>query len=80
VGRRPGPKSKPVSGPHLLFSFLACEPNAIVEPIHPKAIPVILSPEEAMTWLTADDAEALKLQKPVPDDALVPLDRLDGSR
>jgi len=70
-----GPKSKPVSGPHLLFSFLTCEPNAIVEPIHPKAMPVIVAPEDAQTWLTAPPAEALKLQKPAPDDAIVLLDR-----
>ena len=70
-----GPKSKPVSGPHLLFSFLTCEPNAVVEPIHPKAMPVILSPADAMTWLTAPPAEAIELQKPAPDDAIVLLDR-----
>jgi len=70
-----GPKSKPVSGPHLIFSFLTCEPNAIVAPIHPKAMPVILSPSEAKTWLTAEPADALKLQKPASDDVLVLLER-----
>lgn len=70
-----GPKSKPVAGPHRLFSFLTCEPNGVVKPIHPKAMPVILQPEDVMTWLTAEPAEALKLQAPLADEALVLLDR-----
>ena len=70
-----GPKSKPVAGPHRLFSFLTCEPNGVVAPIHPKAMPVALSPAEAHTWLTAWPAEALALQKPLADDELVLLER-----
>lgn len=65
-----GPKSKPVKGPHLLFSFLTTEPNAVVAPIHPKAMPVIIAPEDARTWLSAPMAEALVLQRPSPDDGL----------
>jgi hypothetical protein len=34
-------KSKPIPGPHLVHGFLTTAPNAIVEPIHPKAMPVI---------------------------------------
>ena len=41
-----GTKSKPIPDPHLVFGFLTTAPNAIVEPIHPKAIPVILSTQE----------------------------------
>lgn len=70
-----GPKSKPVPGPHRLFSFLTTEPNAVVEPIHPKAMPVVLSSADAHTWLTAPPAEALKLQRPAPDDVLQLLKR-----
>jgi len=70
-----GPKSKPVSGPHKIFSFLTCPPNGVVEPIHPKAMPVILQPEDVMTWLTADPKDALKLQKPLADEALSLLER-----
>lgn len=73
-----GPKSRPVGGPHLIFSFLTTEPNAIVAPIHPKAMPVIVAPEDAETWLTAPPAEALKLQRPAPDDVLAVLDRNGG--
>ena len=37
----------PVDGEHELFSFLTTKANAIVTPIHPKAMPVILTaPEE----------------------------------
>jgi len=39
-----GPRAKPVAGPHRIVAFLTCEPNAVVAPIHPKAMPVALSP------------------------------------
>jgi putative SOS response-associated peptidase YedK len=32
-----GTKSKPIPGPHLVYGFLTTAPNAVVEPIHPKA-------------------------------------------
>jgi putative SOS response-associated peptidase YedK len=35
-----GTKSKPIPGPHLVYGFLTTAPNATVEPIHPKAMPV----------------------------------------
>ena len=54
-----------------LFAFLTTEPNAVVKPIHAKAMPVVLTKREEMeTWLSAPTAEALKLQRPMPDDAL----------
>jgi putative SOS response-associated peptidase YedK len=66
-----GPKSAPVEGEHELFAFLTAEANAIVAPIHPKAMPVILTdPAEFELWLTAETPEALTLQAPAPDDAL----------
>jgi hypothetical protein len=43
-----GTKSKPVPGPHLVYEFLTISPNAIVEPIHPKAMPVILTTDEEL--------------------------------
>ena len=46
-----------------LFAFLTTEANAIVAPIHPKAMPVILTTPEAVDrWLEADTAEALTLK------------------
>ena len=32
-------------------AFLTCEPNPLVVPIHPKAVPVILHPDDYDRWL-----------------------------
>jgi putative SOS response-associated peptidase YedK len=54
-----------------LFAFLTTEPNAIVAPIDPKAMPVILTKaEEIEQWMSAPISDALALQLPLPDDAL----------
>jgi putative SOS response-associated peptidase YedK len=66
-----GPKSAPIEGEHKLFGFLTTEPNAVVAPIHPKAMPVILTTtEEVDLWLSADAPKALELQRPLPYDVL----------
>jgi putative SOS response-associated peptidase YedK len=53
------------------FAFLTTEPNAVVKPIHPKAMPVILtSRAECDIWLTARAEDALTLQRPLPDATL----------
>jgi putative SOS response-associated peptidase YedK len=66
-----GPKSALVDGNHELFGFLTTEANAIVAPVHPKAMPVILTtPEVVDLWLEGETIAALKLQRPLPDDAL----------
>jgi putative SOS response-associated peptidase YedK len=54
-----------------IFAFLTTEPNSEVGAIHPKAMPVILTtPAEVEIWMTTPSEEALRLQRPLPDETL----------
>ena len=66
-----GTKANPVEGDHKLYGFLTTEPNAVVEPIHPKAMPVILHEDDWDKWLNAPAEDAVRLQRPWPDDGLM---------
>lgn len=48
------------------FGFLTCEPNALVAPLHPKAMPVILDPGDYGRWLTTGYADACSMATPFP--------------
>jgi len=52
------------------FAFLTCEPNPLVAPIHPKAMPVILHPGDYERWLTDDYASVCELAEPFPSQLL----------
>lgn len=53
------------------YAFLTCEPNALVAPVHPKAMPVILHPDNEDTWLSGTMAEILALAAPYPSQLMV---------
>ncbi len=64
-----------------IFGFLTTEPNAVVRPIHPKAMPVILrTTEEIDAWLRAPWGEAKEMQKPLPDADLIYLTPSDDNQ
>lgn len=48
------------------FAFLTCEPNPLVAPLHPKAMPVILPEADYRTWLIGDCSQAQALACPYP--------------
>lgn len=61
---------RPVEGEAHRFAFLTCEPNDIVGAVHPKAMPVILTPDNATSWLQDDWGTAQKLVMPYPTDQM----------
>lgn len=58
----------------IRFAFLTCEPNPLVEPIHPKAMPVVLQREDEQRWL--DGVQAAELAVPYPSQLMT----VDASR
>jgi putative SOS response-associated peptidase YedK len=46
------------------FTMVTCDPNSLVEPIHPKAMITILDPADVDRWLQGSYDEIVALQKP----------------
>ncbi|MFM9978974.1 MAG: SOS response-associated peptidase [Sphingomonadaceae bacterium] len=63
------------------FAFLTCEPNRLVGAVHPKAMPLILHPEDYETWLNADWKDAQALVAPFPSQLMIadPMPALPGA-
>ena len=58
------------SGEHRLFAFLTADANAVVKPVHAKAMPVILTGAACDVWLSGSIGDAIALQRPAPDGLL----------
>lgn len=65
-----GPLKAPIMGDHQIYTFLTTWPNDLVKPIHKKAMPVILSWDDAEVWLNEPIEEAIKLQRSAAEDVL----------
>jgi putative SOS response-associated peptidase YedK len=50
-----------VPGPHNVYGFLTTSPNAVVEPIHPKAMLVILTTDEEQSQTNKHLPETLSV-------------------
>lgn len=57
------------------FGFLTTDANPLVGSVHPKAMPVILHPQDYDCWLGADWKTASRLVAPFPSQLM----RMDGS-
>lgn len=53
-------------GEERFFAMVTCEPNELVEPIHPKAMITILHPRDWDRWLRGSYEDAVNLQRPYP--------------
>lgn len=61
---------RPVEG-GAVFAFLTTEPNPLVAPIHPKAMPVLLHADDEDRWLNASMNDALTLAVPFPSQLMI---------
>ncbi|WP_108502856.1 SOS response-associated peptidase [Paracoccus indicus] len=55
----------------LTSSMITTRPNALVAPVHPDRMPVILHPRDHDQWLQGTDDEAFELLEPYPADRMV---------
>lgn len=50
----------------VTHTMVTSTPNALVKPVHPDRMPVILDPDDYETWLTGTPEDAAKLMRPYP--------------
>lgn len=48
------------------MAFLTCPANDVVAPVHAKAMPVLIAPDDFDTWIDGSPADALALARPYP--------------
>jgi putative SOS response-associated peptidase YedK len=48
------------------FTMVTCDPNSLVEPVHPKAMITILQPADHQRWLEGSYDDVVALQRPYP--------------
>jgi putative SOS response-associated peptidase YedK len=57
---------RPLEDGRRAYAFLTCDPNPLVAPIHPKAMPVMLQPDDYEPWLDGEVESACSLAQPFP--------------
>jgi putative SOS response-associated peptidase YedK len=57
---------RPMEDGRRAYAFLTCEPNPLVAPIHPKAMPEMLHPNDYERWLDGEVESACSLAQPFP--------------
>lgn len=53
------------------YAFLTCEPNPLVAPLHPKAMPVVLHEEDYDAWLIGEYDNVCALAAPYPSQLMM---------
>lgn len=66
-----GTKAEPVTGDHLVFSFLTSNPNNLLGVYHDRMPAILPDKETQAAWLSAPANTVHEFQKPVDDDRLV---------
>jgi len=54
----------------MRYAFLTTEPNSLVAPVHPKAMPVIVGHQDYASWLESDYRTAVELALPYPSEEM----------
>ena len=61
-------------------SMVTTTPNAVVQPVHPDRMPMILAREDHAAWLEASPEEALALIRPYPAECMAVIGHGEGMK